>query len=396
MSKETPGTMTDPSIELELVLSEPIESVKHRERTTFDEACGERGQIVLHGAGRLGRKALAGLRALGREPIAFTDSREDAWGGQVDGVDVLSPVSAAERFGGTATFVVCIWSPGEDRTHAVVSRALRHAGCHSVVSFIPLFWKHPDRFLPHYRIDLPHKFVEASAVIREVFGLLADDRSRAEFVRQVQWLTATEVTALPVESTIAETYFPKSVFSVTDREAFVDCGAFDGDTLRTYLETTGCRFDHATCFEPDPINFKALLDYVGGLPEDTSRRIDLRFAAVGSEVTTVRIEPTGTVTSNISSTGSTEVPCVRLDDELQHAPTYIKMDIEGFEPLALQGAMATIQSHTPRLAICVYHEQDHLWRLVDQVRSYSAGYSFYLRRHGDQFGDVVAYAVPKN
>ena len=34
---------------------------------------------------------------------------------------------------------------------------LRQLGCKSVVPFLPLYWKFPELFLPHYTHDLPHR-----------------------------------------------------------------------------------------------------------------------------------------------------------------------------------------------------------------------------------------------
>ncbi len=376
------------------ILSEPIQSVKKREATTFDLACAGRSDLVLHGAGRLGRKTLAGLRALGREPLAFTDNNKGAWGSQIDCINVMSPAEAARRYADRATFVICTWSPCADRTHAVITDSLKAAGCHSVTSFIPLFWKHAETFLPHYRLESPHKIWEASNQLMAAFELFDDERSREEYVRQVEWMISPELLTLPFESSTDELCFPKGLFQVSDHEVFADCGAYDGDTLRNFLDATDARFSHAYGFEPDPLNFKKLEDYVASLPSESRGRITVRAAAVGSEAGTLLIEPTGTVSSIISDMGSVEVPCIRLDDELKIPPTYVQMDIEGFEPYALQGAEKIIREHSPRLAVRVYHQQDHLWSLPLQIKSYHADYRFYLRRHGDEFGDVVCYALP--
>ena len=39
------------------------------------------------------------------------------------------------------------------------------------------------------------------------------------------------------------------------------------------------------------------------------------------------------------------------------------MDIEGAELDALNGAKATIRKHLPKLAVCLYHVQEHLWEI---------------------------------
>jgi hypothetical protein len=38
---------------------------------------------------------------------------------------------------------------------------------------------------------------------------------------------------------------------------------------------------------------------------------------------------------------------------------YIKMDIEGSEPRALEGAQETLKKFKPRISVTTYHEPDH-------------------------------------
>jgi hypothetical protein len=45
------------------------------------------------------------------------------------------------------------------------------------------------------------------------------------------------------------------------------------------------------------------------------------------------------------------------------------------------------------LAVCVYHVQNHLWKLPLLIHSLNPGYRFYLRPHG-QVWETICYAVP--
>jgi hypothetical protein len=71
------------------------------------------------------------------------------------------------------------------------------------------------------------------------------------------------------------------------------------------------------------------------------------------------------------------------------------MDIEGAELDALLGARQMIKEHTPILAICLYHAQEHLWKIPLLIQSFSDQYSFYLRRYSDECWETVCYAVPR-
>src|SRR5207237_7420939 len=106
-------------------------------------------------------------------------------------------------------------------------------------------------------------------------------------------------------------------------------------------------------------------------------------------------EGTG-ASSALQESGETTVQCVALDEALHgFAPTVIKMDIEGAEPAALDGARGIIEAHRPAIAVCAYHTADHLWTIAQQVRSWNLGYDCFLRSHGNNTLETVVYAVPR-
>ena len=72
------------------------------------------------------------------------------------------------------------------------------------------------------------------------------------------------------------------------------------------------------------------------------------------------------------------------------------MDIEGAEPETLNGSIRIIQKHSPVLAISVYHQFDHLWKLPLLIKSLSEQYSFFLRPYRLAHWDLVCYAIPTN
>ena len=366
-----------------------------RERSLFDQLAGSRtDSLVLFGAGGLGRKTLAGLRRVGAEPLAFTDNNSTLWGTSIDGLAVLSPQDAANRFGRKAAFVTAVWSPGPERRLQHVRAGLEAMGCATVIPFTPLFWKFPEIFLPHARLDLPHRALDQADRLDRAFALWEDDASRSEYVEQLSWMLSTEFGPMPFFDPY-NTYLPDGLFCSAPDEVFVDCGAFDGDTIRTFLRRRRSVFRRICAFEPDPANFRKLSAFVATLPETIQTRIDRLPLAAGARRQTVRFEASGSVASRIDEAGTVEVACAPLDEILvDQAPTFIKMDIEGAEPEALAGARNVICRHRPVLAVCVYHRQEHLWEIPLMLADLVEDYRFFLRRYGDEFGDVVCYAVP--
>jgi len=380
------------TLALEELFAEGEAAATARERSAFDLAAGPSKRIVLFGAGHFGRRTLSGLRKAGIEPIAFTDNDSRLWNTAVQGLQVLSPEEAAHRYGDQATFVITIWrGEGPDRM-AQREAQLRNLGCRYVMTFLPLFWKHAEVFLPHYPADLPHKVHQQADEVRRASHLWTDDASRSEYLAQLRWrLFGDFALPAPVQHT---TYFPLELCPLTDQEVFVDCGAYNGDSIRSFLEQPKKSFRHIYSFEPDPVNFRKLGEEVSLRPERES--ITLQCAAVGAQAGTVTFSGDGNEASSVGK-GEMVVNCVTLDKTLSGAePTYIKMDIEGAELDALNGARGIIQRHSPVLAICTYHLQNHLWKIPLLIQSINPNYSFFLRPHLLEGWDLVTYAIPRN
>jgi FkbM family methyltransferase len=361
-----------------------------REKAAFDKAAGPSKDLILFGAGHFGRRTLSGLRKAGIGPAAFVDNDTRLWNTSVEGLGVLAPEVAAQRYGEQSTFVITIWrGEGPDRM-AQREAQLRSLGCRYVTTFLPLFWKYAEVFLPHYPADLPHKVHQQADEVRRASHLWSDDASRSEYLAQVRWrLLGDFALPAPVEHT---TYFPLELCPLTDHEVFVDCGAYDGDSIRSFLEQTKRAFQRVYSFEPDPANFRKLEEEVSLRPERES--IQLQCAAVGAQSGTVTFSGDGNEASSVGK-GEMVVNCVALDEALSGAqPTYLKMDIEGAELDALNGARGIIQRHSPVLAICSYHVQNHLWKIPLLIQSINPNYSFFLHPHLLEGWDLVCYAIP--
>ena len=387
------------AVEIDDLLAESLEDAIERERTEFDRLTAGSRDLVLFGAGNMGRTVARTLQTAGIRPIAFADNNAKLWGESSDGIPVLSPSDAAMRYGSSAMFLITVWGAGSRDRMAARACQLRSLGCRRVITFPFLFWKYPTLFLPYHVVDQPRKVLQDAPDVRAVYDLWADEYSRREYTAQLQWRLRADFDSMadPVPQTV---YFPDDVFSLTRREVFVDCGAFDGDTVRSFLEVTGSRFNRIIAFEPDPANYTRLRQSVAALPSEIARHIMTYQQATGGIRARVAFEALGTEGSAIGMGGAetqrvTEVDCVTLDEVLEDTvPTHIKMDVEGAELDALAGARGVIARHAPVLAICSYHRQADLWRIPALIHSIRPDYRFFLRPHRIEGWDLVCYAVP--
>jgi len=388
---------SEPGERLELLLAEPMAAVLERQQHALEEIIGSLDQqFILFGAGNLGRKALATLRGIGKEPAAFIDNQQALWGSEILGVPVLSPAVAAEKFDPARVGVITtIWCGEATDKMSDRVEPLSRLGFRNIAMFGHLAWKFPDEFLPHYCLDLPSKVIAAAAQIRSAFALLGDDASRELFVDHIEWRLFLVYDVLPYPSPL-EIYFNDSFVNYCQTEVLYDIGAYIGDSAESFLKTErGREFSQIHSFEPSPDNFLKLSGYLDSLGE-LRGRVFAHQLALGDCSCSIQVEVEHGPASRVGS-GEQTVSMTTIDEFSRSypPPSFIKIDIEGFEPECLAGARQTITSLAPVVAVCVYHQQSHIWDIMLQLESYRTGYRYSLCPHLADGWDLVLYAVPE-
>ena len=346
--------------------------------------------LVVFGCGQLGRFVLPGVRAAGLFPLAFSRQQPAHLGNRDRRRAGAGPGRGRpERFGATVPFLVAIYNASP------VRRQLAELGCRWIVPYPAFFWEHSACLPAEERLDLPQRIVGHLAEIEAAYELLDDDRSRREYLAQIRWRCLLDYDCLPARDRPADMYFPPDLVSLSGSEVLVDCGAFDGDSIRLFLEKTAGRFARIHAFEPDAGNIASLSAYLGTLPEETAARIEVQRCALGRENGVVRFSAEGTVGSKVSGAGMVEIPCRTLDSALAGCvPTIVKMDIEGAEIDAIPGAARIAVECRPIIAACAYHHCSDLWTLPGLLKAANPEYRVFLRRYAEECWETVYYAIP--
>ena len=380
-----------PELELDELLSETPADAARRAESRF--SIGDGDALALYGAGYLGRQVLARLRSVGVEPVAFADDTPAKQGTSIDGLQVLAPRNFAERFGPHAVFAVTVFNPAA--SYLRIKRQLQAQIDARVVSLLELAWKYHDIFLPHYQFELPQNILEKARNIRRAFRVFADEESSRQFVAHLRFRLHLDFEALP--SSNYGDYFPADVVPELGADTtFVDCGAFDGDTVRRFIEQQRGRFREIYAFEPDAENFRRLAEYVSRLGSEATDRIHLFRAAVGGRRARMRFSSSAGMASALSDAGAAEVdviPVQQVVSAREDGVLFLKFDVEGGEAAALEGAAGLINARSI-VAVCVYHRPDDLWELPLKLRALAPTHNLFLRTQGEDGMDVVCYAVP--
>lgn len=196
-------------------------------------------------------------------------------------------------------------------------------------------------------------------------------------------------------------YFDLPELQTEEKEIFVDAGGYNGETTSMFLEWAKGRCEAAEVyiFEPDAESKKKCEALFGKLKNVTiipkglwNKRADLQFISDGSDSRIV--ETAGKADSVNTTNAANTVSVVTLDKELANKEiTFIKMDIEGAELKALQGAEKIIRTYKPKMAISVYHKPEDIIEIPRLLLAYNPEYRFWLRHYSLSWFDTVLYAV---
>lgn len=183
-------------------------------------------------------------------------------------------------------------------------------------------------------------------------------------------------------------YFKHDVFKLGNHEVLVDAGAFNGDSALAFIKAAG-GFDRIYALEIDGNNY---LKMVKNLEEYKEK---IEFVNKGVYKCSTVLGTVGeTVGVHIEGNSDREVSVISIDELVgNERVTLIKMDIEGGELDALEGAKKVIAGQAPKLAISAYHYLSDLWNIPLKIKSINPDYKIYMRHHAPTVWDTDCYAI---
>jgi FkbM family methyltransferase len=339
-------------------------------------------ELAIVGAAGEGRR-LAGLcGAYGVAVRAIVDDDPAKHGLEVPG-GAVKPLSALAPLDRSMPVIVA--------SHRVLKAAAapRRLGFTNVAPFAVLQVLEPDRFPPHmFYAGLLEDLCANRERYAGLAARLSDGMSRRVLDAVVGFrLTLNAELLRPVLD--ERLYSPPGHVAYGPEAVYVDAGAFDGDSVRIFIDRAGGRFGRILAFEPDPATHRRLAGHFAGDPRVQAIEMGLHRSSG-----TLQFESDASRGARLVDGGGTSIRVAALDDVLEGGPVdAIKMNIEGAEIEALWGAQASIRRWGPALFIAAYHRPSDLWRLPDVVHEIRPGYRLFLRQHDGGIIETVLYAL---
>ncbi len=228
-----------------------------------------------------------------------------------------------------------------------------------------------------------------------VYNLLEEELSRKIYIR----LIIKKLLDCPFYFDVytKNQYFDKSIVKLSEDEVFLDVGAYDGDTIQSFILETHNKYNHIYAFEPSFDEYCKLFQRMNEIENITCVNAGLYNS---TELKKYKICEFGSSHLYGNFTWDTDQKQCILNlsikgDELNLKPSFIKMDIEGAEIEALSGLHNTIRKYVPKLAISVYHKTEDFWTIPLIITKMSKEYNLFFRHHSHGVIESVCYAIRK-
>jgi len=178
----------------------------------------------------------------------------------------------------------------------------------------------------------------------------------------------------------------------------IDAGACFGDTTLGFAAAAGPE-GRVYAFDIMPLHMEVIRANLQSNPV-LAPRIEVAEAALADrDDVPLYIHGEGPGASAGSTPSPRPVKVTTIDKHVAEHKIpridFIKMDIEGAELPALQGAAETLRRWRPRLAISLYHRQEDIFTIPLYLKSLELDYAFYLDHYTIHNEETVLFAVPR-
>ena len=222
----------------------------------------------------------------------------------------------------------------------------------------------------------------------QTYNLLKDKKSKEIFTKIINFKISYDYAFMEgFTNNHTEQYFDKELIPNIKNICFVDGGGYVGDTTSEVI-TNFPDFKKIYLIEPISENIRIAKRELGHF-----RNIEFLICGVSNKKETLYFNEEKSF-STLYGKGTQSVQVDTIDNLINEKVDYIKLDIEGAEQDAIDGAKETIKQYKPILAICIYHKAEDWYKIPQKVLAVESAYDIYLRHYMEGIFESVMYFLP--
>jgi len=252
------------------------------------------------------------------------------------------------------------------------------------------FFKYSNFDLAHppFITDFKDDFKNNRERYENVYNLLADEKSKTIFKKVLNFKISFDYKFMQgFTNNHKGQYFDKEIVPKLTNIRFVDGGGYVGDTATEVIKNYP-DFQKIYLIEPIPENIRIAKRELGSY-----KNIEFLTLGVSNKRETLYFNEEKSF-STIYGKGTQSVAVDTIDNLIKEKVDFIKLDIEGAEQDAIEGAKNTIEKYHPILAICVYHKAEDFYMIIEKVLCIKKEYSVYFRHYMEGIFESVVYFIP--
>lgn len=249
-------------------------------------------------------------------------------------------------------------------------------------------------------LNIPHQFFDLNFIeshqhlFQNAYDLLEDDLSKETYLAAINTKINNDLTYIKPYVRLDHLYFTKTEFPVTNHEALLDVGGYNGDSIRDFHRITNGKYKSITSLEPCKKMYTDLLKTIDEL-SISDKCHPIQIGAWNKKTTLSFEKTTMEIDSKISENGENRIEVDTIDairNKLHFPITLVKMDINGSEFNALQGAKHTIQSDNPKIVIKLHTKED-FYRIPIFLKTIMPNMKIYIRQRNFMSMMLVLYGI---
>ena len=220
----------------------------------------------------------------------------------------------------------------------------------------------------------------------EVYKLLEDEKSKEIFTKVINFKISFDFNFMKgFTNNFDEQYFDKDLIPNIQNITFLDGGGYIGDTLPNIIKYFP-DFKKIYLIEPNQLHINIAKKKFTHL-----NNIEFIHCGLGNKKIVVDEKE---IKDNNCNHNYQAQNIDTIDNIINERLDFIKLDIEGAEQDAIDGAKTTILKYQPILAICIYHKAEDWYKVPQKILAIHSDYKIYLRHYMEGIFETVMYFIP--
>lgn len=196
------------------------------------------------------------------------------------------------------------------------------------------------------------------------------------------------------------TFFDNDLFCASENEVYMDIGAYDGDTIKIFLDASNGKYKKIIALEPDLKNYEKLSNFVKNNKMNDvvlttkgawNTSTVLKFYEGNEQISSVVVDDRNIINNNNSVV---KIEVGRLDEMFGNENvTMMKINYLDGVIEALEGAKNIIIKERPKIVSTVGFNVTNILKIVEYLHSLKLDYKFYLRFNSAMTSRLVLYTI---